>query len=106
MAAAGSGQLADRGALETIAHYLELLRDGYLVAGLEKFSTLNWSDGVLSEVAELSAPRRDTTGRRRLRATPWRSRHQLDRFPLRGASQKLKVDWQEEFCSGVVSPSA
>lgn len=33
------GQLADRGALETIAHYLELLRDAYLVAGLEKFST-------------------------------------------------------------------
>ena len=32
------GQLTDRGALETIAHYLELLRDAYLVAGLEKFS--------------------------------------------------------------------
>ena len=32
------GQLADRGALETIAHYLELLREAYLVAGLEKYS--------------------------------------------------------------------
>ena len=32
------GQLADRGALETIAHYLELLREAYLVSGLEKFS--------------------------------------------------------------------
>lgn len=32
------GQLADRGALETIAHYLELLREAYLVAGLDKFS--------------------------------------------------------------------
>jgi len=32
------GQLADRGALETIAHYLELLREAYLLAGLEKFS--------------------------------------------------------------------
>lgn len=33
------GQLAERGALDTIAHYLELLREAYLVAGLEKFST-------------------------------------------------------------------
>ncbi len=33
------GQLRDRGALETVAHYLELLRDAYLVAGLEKFTT-------------------------------------------------------------------
>jgi predicted AAA+ superfamily ATPase len=33
------GQLTDRGALETIAHYLDLLQDGYLVAGLEKFAT-------------------------------------------------------------------
>lgn len=33
------GQLADRGALETIAHYLSLLQDAFLVAGLEKFST-------------------------------------------------------------------
>lgn len=32
------GQLGDRGALETVAHYLELLRDAYLVAGLEKFT--------------------------------------------------------------------
>lgn len=32
------GQLADRAALETIAHYLELLREAYIVAGLEKFS--------------------------------------------------------------------
>lgn len=33
------GQLAERGALDTIAHYLGLLRDAYLVAGVEKFST-------------------------------------------------------------------
>jgi hypothetical protein len=32
------GQLSDRGALETIAHYLDLLQEAYLVAGLEKFS--------------------------------------------------------------------
>ncbi len=32
------GQLADRGALETIAHYLELLEEAYLVTGLAKFS--------------------------------------------------------------------
>lgn len=32
------GQLQDAGALETIAHYLTLLQDGYLVAALEKFS--------------------------------------------------------------------
>src|SRR5205807_9697624 len=32
------GQLADRGALETVAHYLELLQDAYLVAPLEKFA--------------------------------------------------------------------
>ncbi len=32
------GQLQDRGALETVAHYLALLKDAYLVAGLERFS--------------------------------------------------------------------
>lgn len=32
------GQLADRGALETIAHYLRLLQDAYLIAPLERFS--------------------------------------------------------------------
>lgn len=32
------GQLQDRGALETIAHYLTLLEEAYLVAGLEKLS--------------------------------------------------------------------
>ncbi len=32
------GRLADRGALETVAHYLDLLQDAYLVAGLEKFA--------------------------------------------------------------------
>ncbi len=32
------GQLQDKGALETVAHYLELLRDAYLVAPLERFS--------------------------------------------------------------------
>lgn len=33
------GQLQDKGALETVAHYLELLHEAYLVAPLEKFST-------------------------------------------------------------------
>lgn len=32
------GQLQDHGALETIAHYLELLEDAFLIASLEKFS--------------------------------------------------------------------
>jgi uncharacterized protein len=32
------GQLADRGALETIAHYLQLLEEAYLVTGVGKFS--------------------------------------------------------------------
>jgi len=32
------GQLADRGALETVAHYLDLLHDAYLIAPLEKFA--------------------------------------------------------------------
>ena len=31
------GQLQDRGALETVAHYLTLIEEAYLVAGLEKF---------------------------------------------------------------------
>ena len=33
------GQLQDPGALETIAHYLELLEDAYLVAAIPKFTT-------------------------------------------------------------------
>ena len=33
------GQLHDRGALETVAHYLDLLADAYLVVPLEKYST-------------------------------------------------------------------
>ncbi len=33
------GQLQDPGALETIAHYLDVLENAYLVAGLEKYST-------------------------------------------------------------------
>lgn len=33
------GLLHDRGALETVAHYLDLLADAYLVAALEKFAT-------------------------------------------------------------------
>ena len=33
------GSLQDRGALETIAHYLALLEEAYLVAGLPKYST-------------------------------------------------------------------
>jgi hypothetical protein len=32
------GQLGDEGALETVAHYLGLLQDAYLVAPLERFS--------------------------------------------------------------------
>ncbi len=32
------GTLQDRGALETIAHYLALLEEAYLVAGLEKYA--------------------------------------------------------------------
>ena len=32
------GQLQDRGALETVAHYLALLQDAYLVAPIEKYS--------------------------------------------------------------------
>jgi predicted AAA+ superfamily ATPase len=32
------GQLRDRGALETIAHYLKLLEEAYLIAPLEKYS--------------------------------------------------------------------
>jgi predicted AAA+ superfamily ATPase len=32
------GALQDRGALETIAHYLRVLEEAYLVAGLEKYS--------------------------------------------------------------------
>jgi predicted AAA+ superfamily ATPase len=32
------GQLQDNGALETVAHYLALLQDAYLVAPLEKYS--------------------------------------------------------------------
>lgn len=32
------GSLQDRGAIETVAHYLRLLEDAYLVAGLEKYS--------------------------------------------------------------------
>jgi len=33
------GQLQDKGALETVGHYLALLQDAYLVAPLERFST-------------------------------------------------------------------
>jgi predicted AAA+ superfamily ATPase len=33
------GRLMDSGALETIAHYLQLLEEAYLVAAVEKFST-------------------------------------------------------------------
>ena len=33
------GQLQDRGAIETVAHYLDLLHDAYLIAPLEKYST-------------------------------------------------------------------
>src|SRR5207302_11007009 len=32
------GQLQDRGALETVAHYLALLQEAYLIAPLEKYS--------------------------------------------------------------------
>jgi uncharacterized protein len=33
------GQLQDKGALETVAHYLLMLQEAYLVASLEKFAT-------------------------------------------------------------------
>jgi hypothetical protein len=33
------GQLQDKGAIETVAHYLQLLEDAYLVAALERFSS-------------------------------------------------------------------
>jgi hypothetical protein len=33
-----AGQLTERGTLTTISHYLELLQEAYLVAGLQKFS--------------------------------------------------------------------
>ena len=33
------GRLQEKGALETIAHYLQLLEEAFLVAGLEKFSS-------------------------------------------------------------------
>jgi predicted AAA+ superfamily ATPase len=33
------GQLQDKGALETVAHYLTMLQEGYLVASLEKFGS-------------------------------------------------------------------
>lgn len=33
------GQLQDKGALETVANYLALLQDAYLIASLEKYST-------------------------------------------------------------------
>ena len=33
------GQLQDKGALETVAHYLTMLQEAYLVAPLEKFAT-------------------------------------------------------------------
>jgi len=33
------GQLQDKGALETVAHYLAMLQEGYLVSPLERFST-------------------------------------------------------------------
>ena len=64
------GQLEDSGALETVAHYLELLQDAYLVAPLEKYSpeasrrrasppklvTLN--NGLLSAMHPAGAPDR------------------------------------------------
>jgi uncharacterized protein len=33
------GQLQEKGSLETVAHYLALLQDAYLIAALERFST-------------------------------------------------------------------
>ena len=33
------GQIQEKSALETVAHYLRLLEDAYLVAALEKYST-------------------------------------------------------------------
>jgi predicted AAA+ superfamily ATPase len=39
------GQLHDRGALETVAHYLALLQDAYLVTRLERFAANTPSPG-------------------------------------------------------------
>jgi len=65
------GQLQDSGALETVAHYLALLQDAYLIASLEKYAaqahrrrsappklvTLN--NGLLSAMHPDSAPDRE-----------------------------------------------
>ena len=65
------GQLQDSGALETVAHYLALLQDAYLIASLEKYAaqahrrrsappklvTLN--NGLLSAMHQDGAPDRE-----------------------------------------------
>jgi hypothetical protein len=70
------GQLQDSGALETVAHYLDLLQDAYLIAPLEKYAaqahrrrsappklvTLN--NGLLSAMHPDGAPDREREPRR------------------------------------------
>ena len=63
------GQLQDSGALETIAHYLSLLQDAYLVAPLERISTR------AAETSGRAAKTRDTEQRSLVGDEPgWRSR--------------------------------
>jgi hypothetical protein len=66
------GALQDRGALETIAHYLQLLEEAYLVAGLEKHGKsrlrsraappklVTLSNALLSTADARGAPDRDS----------------------------------------------
>lgn len=63
-------QLQDRGALETVEHYLQLLRDAYLSAPLEKYSSetsrrrsstpklVTLNNGLLSAMHPAGAPDR------------------------------------------------
>jgi predicted AAA+ superfamily ATPase len=65
------GQLQDSGALETVAHYLALLQDAYLIASLEKYSTqalrrrssppklVALNNGLLSAMHPNGAPERE-----------------------------------------------
>jgi predicted AAA+ superfamily ATPase len=64
------GQLQDKGALETVEHYLRLLQDAYLIAPLEKYSTaalrrrssppklVTLNNGLLSAMHPTGAPDR------------------------------------------------
>ena len=73
------GQLQDKGALETVAHYLAMLQEAYLVSPLDRFST--------------RADRR-TTRRRRAGATPRRpsaAARSGCRASARGRKQSIHV---------------